>query len=405
MRKDIYEVIKFMKIKGIKPNYAEISRQYQCDYRTVKRYYNARDDSYKKPRKQRIIKKKIDGFEDKIKEKVDYKAPAIAIYNLLKSKHGYTGSYSTIKSYVHNLKKDLNDEVTIHFETEKGKQCQIDWKEELELTSKYGEVFKVNIFLSILGYSRFKYIELTFDRSQNTLFKCLTNSFVFYGGVPKELLFDNMKTVVDKSRTQFNKPVYNEKLYEFSKDAGFIAKSCMAYRPKTKGKVETLARIVNRLKVYNNEFKTISELIEIVKKLNKEINEEIQVTTKEKPIERFKKEKEYLNPLPRIEVLETYFKEKVLVRKVPKNCLITYEGLKYSVSPAVAGKSVTLVRQDDNLYIYYNQNLISSHSITGKPINYNESDYKEILKYSFIKEKDIERICQDNLDIFDKLNT
>ena len=229
--------------------------------------------------------------------------------------------------------------------------------------------------------------------------------FIYYEGVPKELLFDNMKTVVDKSRTQFNKPVYNEKLYEFSKDAGFIAKSCMAYRPKTKGKVETLARIVNRLKVYNNEFKTISELIEIVKKLNKEINEEIQATTKEKPIERFKKEKEYLNPLPRIEVLETYFKEKVLVRKVPKNCLITYEGLKYSVSPAVAGKSVTLVRQDDNLYIYYNQNLISSHSITGKPINYNESDYKEILKYSFIKEKDIERICQDNLDIFDKLNT
>ena len=64
MRKDISEVIKFMKIKGIKPNYAEISRQYQCDYRTVKRYYNARDDSYKKQRKQRIIKKKTDGFEE-----------------------------------------------------------------------------------------------------------------------------------------------------------------------------------------------------------------------------------------------------------------------------------------------------------------------------------------------------
>lgn len=393
-----------MKINDEKIICAAIARQYDCDYRTVQKYYNERDQEIKKKRLPRKVKKKIEGFESIIEEKyLLNKAPAIAIYQLLKDKYGYTGSYTTIKNYIQNLKKEKQDEVTVHFETEPGKQCQIDWKEELTLVSRLGEVFRVNVFLAILGFSRLKYIELTFDRSQPTLFKCLTNTFKYFNGVPEEFLFDNMKTVVDQSRTQYNKPVYNEKFYQFSKDAGFIAKSCLAYKPKTKGKVETVARIMNRLKVMNNEFDTTDELINIVKKLNEDINSEVQATTKEKPIDRFEKEKEYLHPLHRLDILETYYSAKVLVRKVPKDCLITYEGHKYSVQPTFVGKTVTLDRQDDNLRIYYNKSLISSHKITGKPISYNPKDYKSLLKRNMIREENIERICEDNLKIFDKL--
>lgn len=39
MRKDIYERMKIMKQEGVKPNYAEIARRWNCDYRTVKRYF------------------------------------------------------------------------------------------------------------------------------------------------------------------------------------------------------------------------------------------------------------------------------------------------------------------------------------------------------------------------------
>lgn len=403
MRKDIKDYIDTMKIKGKDDIVlAEVARQFDCDYRTVKKYYNERDQE-KKKRKPRTIIKKTDGFEEIIEAKVKAKAPAIAIYQVLKDNYGYTGKYSTIKAYTHNLKKNLQEEVTVHFETEPGKQCQIDWKEELQLVSKYGEVFTINIFLSILGYSRLKYIELTLDKSQTTLFKCLTNMFKFLDGVPKEILFDNMKTVVDQSRTQYGKAIYNDRFYQFSKDAGFIIKSCLAYRPKTKGKVETVAKIMNRLKAYNDEFKDLDELNKIVIKLNRDINNEIQVTTRQMPSERFNKEKEYLNPLPRLDILEAYYSDKVLVRKVPKDCLITYEGLKYSVQPALTGKSVTLERKSDHLYIYYNRILVSTHKITGKPINYTEHDYKLLLKHSLIHEEDIERICEDNLKIFDKL--
>ena len=222
-------------------------------------------------RKKRKIPKVTDGLESVIEDKyINHCAPAIEIYKVLKNNYGYKGSYSTIKRFTHSLKNKKVNEVTIHFETAPGKQCQIDWKERLRLINKYGEVFTVDIFLAILGYSRLKFIKLTTDKTQKTLFRCLGELFRYLDGVPKELLFDNMRTVVDRSRTQFDEPIYNDKLVSFSKDAGFIPKSCVAFRPRTKGKVETLARIVNRLKAYNNEFETFEDLERIVDKLKEE---------------------------------------------------------------------------------------------------------------------------------------
>lgn len=403
MRKDIREVVYLMKNKHEKINWASLARQYECDYRTVKKAYNERD-SDPKSRKSRVVKKKTDGFEAIIEEKyITYKSPAIEIFNLLRKSYGYTGSYSTIKAYTHNLNKDKQKEVTMRFETLPGEQCQIDWKEDLSLISKNGEVFNINIFLAILGYSRMKFIKLTLDRSQTTLFECLTNTIKYYGGVPKIFLFDNMKTVADQSRSQYDKVVYNERFYAFSKDAGFIPKSCMAYRPQTKGKVEVVAKIMNRLKAYNNEFETLNELNNIVIRLNDEINNEIHQTTLEKPIDRFQKEKEYLNPEPRYDILEAYYSPSQVVRKVPKDCLISYQNHKYSVQPAFAGKTVTIHEENDILYIYYNKTLISTHKISDKLINYNETDYRLLAKHSLIKEELIERICEDNLKLFDKI--
>ena len=90
------------------------------------------------------------------------------------------------------------------------------------------------------------YIELTFDQTQPTLFRCLINSFKYFGGRTEEILFDNMKTIVDQVKSNFTDVVINSKALQFSKDAGFKIVTCRSYRPRTKGKVETLAKIMNR---------------------------------------------------------------------------------------------------------------------------------------------------------------
>lgn len=403
MRLDIYNVTIMPKKDGIKINYSRIAKQYGCDYRTVKRYFES-DSTVVKERKKRKIKKLLDGYEEIIKEKyIKYHSPAIAIYDLLKNKYNYKGSYQTITNYTSKLKNDLENEATIRFETNPGLQCQIDWKENLSLVNKNGEMLVINIFLSILGYSRLKYIELTLDKQQPTLFKCLTNMFKYFNGVPKELLFDNMKTVVDQSRTQFGEPVYNDTFVKFAQDANFTPKSCIAYRPKTKGKVETVAKIMNRLKVYNNEFDTLDDLNKIVKDLMKSINEEIQATTQEKPIERFEKEKEYLFHNINFDMLSNYYSDSPIQRKVSKEGLITFGGKRYSVSPKYNNKYVIIKYDNNYLYIYYNSLLIKKHQISEKTINYDKNDYFEIIKTTISNDDRVEEICKKNLEAFDLL--
>ena len=106
-----------------------------------------------------------------------------------------------------------------------------------------GNEYIVSIFLIVLGNSRYKYIELTFDQTQPTLFRCLINSVKYFGGRTEEILFDNMKTIVDQVKSNFTDVVINSKAIQFSKDAGFKIITCRPYRPRTKGKVETLAKI------------------------------------------------------------------------------------------------------------------------------------------------------------------
>jgi transposase len=62
------------------------------------------------------------------------------------------------------------------------------------------EIFKVNIFLMIFGYSRIKYLCLIKNRNQDTLFSYMINAFRYFEGIPDQILFDNMKTIIDRSK-------------------------------------------------------------------------------------------------------------------------------------------------------------------------------------------------------------
>ena len=57
----------------------------------------------------------------------------------------------------------------------------------VRMISRQGEVFLIDIFLYVPGYSRMKHLRLTIDKEQKTFFACLHNAFVYTGGVPNEL--------------------------------------------------------------------------------------------------------------------------------------------------------------------------------------------------------------------------
>ena len=223
MRKDI--TVEKLMLGGDKVNKSALARQYGCCWETIDRKFNP--DKYKKEKKIRVYKSILDEYKGIIDEKIESNnIPATGIYFLLKTKYGFTGKYGIVRKYVSAKKRNIISTLTIRFETIKGYQSQVDWKEKLKLHDIHGNKYVVSIFLIVLGNSRYKYIELTFDQTQPTLFKCLINAFSYFGGRTEEILFDNMKTIVDQVKSNFSDVVINSKAMQFSKDAGFKIVTC-----------------------------------------------------------------------------------------------------------------------------------------------------------------------------------
>lgn len=388
-------------------NKAELARRFGCDPRTIDKYIKIANGEYSPRERKHKYKSKIDEYKDIIINKVDvYGCTAMAAYKFI-AKKGYTGKYSIVADFVAKHKDIETRKATIRFETNPGLQAQVDWKEDMTLMNVHGEVFKINIFLIVLGYSRLKYIELTTDRSQTTLFSCLMSAFMYFGGVTNDILFDNMKTVVDHSKTSFTHTVFNEVFTYFAKDAGFKPIACRPYRPQTKGKVESLAKLTERLRAYNEEFETWNDLKLIIKDFMKDINNEISQATGKTPIDMFQQEKEHLQPLPDMYTLYSYISDQEEKQvKVSRESMIKYEGRKYSVPTKYIGEKMTANSDDSgNLNIYYNGHFVISHQISSKMYNYTLGTACEILKSDAMKhksDKDILHFVQQNLLNLDK---
>lgn len=70
--------------------------------------------------------------------------------------------------------------------------------------------------------------------------RCIINAFEYFGGVPKEVLTDNMKIVVDHKEAR--RIVWNSQFADFVAEIGFVSTVCKVRKPQTKGKVERLVR-------------------------------------------------------------------------------------------------------------------------------------------------------------------
>ena len=270
MNQTIKELVRL----NIKPNFAALGREYGCDYRTAKARYNEEKNKengveiIKEPRKHII-----DDYKELIISKLET-IPGIraySIYYFLKTEKGYNGSYETIKNFVRENKDKRKQPASIRVEPVIGKSSQVDWKEDFKLTNKYGELFVINLFLMRLHYSKKFYARLTIDKKRDEVKTCIIESLEYFNGTPREIWFDNMSTVMVKEGKQ--KKVHNE-IKQLGNDIGFQPILCQARRPKSKGTVENLAKLCDRLLSYNNEFETLNDLIEIVNKFNEECGNE-----------------------------------------------------------------------------------------------------------------------------------
>ena len=405
MRKDVYERMRYFVLEKIKPNYSAVARQYDVDPRTVKAaYLRAQSDKTSVVRKRRSRRSKLDGYQDIIEDKYAAGCSARSIYDFIVEK-GFTGKYTIVKDYCRRFRKEQTKKATIRVEHTIGLSAQVDWKEQVTMTDRNGVSHTFSIFLYVLPYSKFKFLKLTLDQKQDTLFKCLFEAFKATGGILKEIWFDNMSTVVDHKLSDFHHHRFNERFLSFSHDAGFHPIACRPFRPQTKGCVEALARTMGRLKPYDGEFGTINDLNDIVNRLAKCLNHEKSQSNNLKPAELWAKEKEHFRPLDYD--LTRYF-DSVQTRKVSQDSMIRFQNHQYSVSPNYIGKEVEIKPAADgkSIRIFYQGSEIKKHDLTNKQFNYDPRDKHAILKSDLLEDKTDEEIDQymlNNLSIYDQI--
>ncbi len=165
MRNDVREGVILHLMSDTKPNFAALAKRYNCDYRIVKRYYDFglenKLDSLNQGRKSKPGL--LDDFKELIIEKLNLGCSAKSIYYLIYKK-SYFGSYTTVKRFYRKEREDKIHKATVRIETSPCLSAQADWKESIRMISCHGEVFIVNLFLYVLGYSRIKYLQLTVDK-------------------------------------------------------------------------------------------------------------------------------------------------------------------------------------------------------------------------------------------------
>jgi len=247
---------------------------------------------------------------------------------------GYDGSAAAFYRTWARLRPTQPDpRVTERFETAPGEQCQYDWSPYTILLG--GALTRVIIYNTVLGYSRRQFNWASRDETAASIYEGLEEAFWHFGGVTKVGLIDNAGAFVADAR-----PAHFEWNARFLELCGYYRlepRACQPGRPRTKGKVEKPFQYTENHLIKGNSWTGFDAFSHDLRRFNTEVLDgRIHQTTQQRPIDRFAEEVPHLTPLPPTRYIGIH----ALTRKVSWDCLIPYDGSRYSVMCLYAGKRV-----------------------------------------------------------------
>jgi transposase len=269
---------------------------------------------------------------------------------------GYRGSYQTVKRFVSPLRQEAEVEATIRFETPPGRQGQADWGQCWTMIE--GKRVRVHLFVLTLGFSRRMYAVATENEKMPAFLRSHEEAFAHLGGVPHEIVYDNLRSVVLGRDFEGSRFEWNPVFWDFSRYYGFRPAPHRPYRPQTKGKVESGVKYVKRF-LRGKEFTSLDDLnAQLLAWIVNVADQRVHGTTHRKPAEMFLEEKDLLLST---KSGRAYVIEERSTRYVPKDCLVAFQANRYSVPCRLAGKRVEVLTDGEMIKIYHGGELVSCH--------------------------------------------
>jgi len=296
-------------------------------------------------------------FEELLLEWSKTGVEMVAMFDRLVANHGYSGSYSSVRRYLASQCR-ANPEVWVRIETAPGEEAQVDFGYAgMMKDPSTGLMSKAWFFVMTMCNSRHFYVEIVFNQTIAMWVRCHIRAFKWFGGVPKRVVIDNLKSAVIKSLLE--NPVFSAPYRELALHYGFQIRPCRPRVPRHKGKVESGVHYVKRNFMPLRSFVDIDDANrQVARWVLEYAGLRKHGTTAQQPLERFRAvEQSALSPLP----AQPFTLEEVREVKVGRDCHVTIRGTYYSAPFTLVGKSLEVHLYPNTVQLYDGIDLVCTH--------------------------------------------
>ena len=335
----------------------QITKRLRCCWRTVKKAlalehlpdqtHRCSGDSILDPYKPRI---------DALIVKYPDLSAVRVLEEIRKGPDGYAGQVTVVRDYVRQIRPNRRRVYQEVF-YEPGDAMQVDWGTcgSVRIGST---IRKVSVFVAVLCYSRLCYIEFCLSQRKAEFYRSFVHALEFFGGSPRRAILDNLGAAVvnGSGRTACLHPEFLGLCGHFYLEPIL----CAARDPESKGVVEGKVRYVkkNALQGRDEELNCWEGYGRLALYWRDQVaNVRIHQSTKERPVDRFERERSLLRPLPRA----PFNTDEIVSVSVNSHARVRFDGNRYSVPTKVIGKTVTLRANQMQARVFYQGEEIACH--------------------------------------------
>ncbi|PWD98236.1 IS21 family transposase [Marinilabilia rubra] len=277
--------------------------------------------------------------------------------------------YSYTQFMEHYHRKFPKEKGSMKLEHKAGHEVYIDFTgKKLQIINREtGEIIPVEVFVAILPKSQYTYAEACLSQKREDLISCLANALSYYGGAPKAIVSDNLKSAL--TRASKYEPEINRSFKDFARHYNCVTNPTRGYSPQDKALVENAVNLVYQRIFYplrQMSFFSLEELNREIRRLLGPYNNLLLQHRQASRRELFQSiEREYLKPLP-----ETAYELKDYRRaKVQKTGYVYFSPDKnyYSVPYRYIGKRTQIQYTKSTVEVCYNHERIASHKRNPAP--------------------------------------
>jgi transposase len=268
---------------------------------------------------------------------------------------GYSQFCQLYKEY----KKSIT--VTMRQVHKAGEKLFIDYSGDTVpyVDSVSGETRQAEVFVAVLGASSYTFAEASADQKKFSFINSHIHAFTYFGGVPKLLIPDNLKSAVSKA--DFYEATLNDSYDDMASYYGTYILPARPYKPKDKGKAEVAVLLVQRwilARLRNHHFIGLESLNDAIGELLELLNNKVMRDFGKSRRQLFEElDKPALQALPPMPYLYREYK----VCRVNLDYHIQLEGALYSVPYQLAHKEVGVYYNADSVEIYFENKRVAVH--------------------------------------------